>query len=97
MSNIIDTIKNKNGSQLLLINSDDLVGFANLIIKRYKEEVEENNNREILTKKEVQELLQVTSQTLIDWNKSGYLRHVKVGKNVRYRKIDIDALINKRK
>ena len=51
----------------------------------------------MLTKKEVQELLQVTSQTLIDWNKSGYLRNVKVCKNVRYRKIDIDALINKRK
>ena len=53
--------------------------------------VEVERSRELMTRDEVCEYLGVTKPTLHRWNKLGYLKCVKVGSKVRYRREDIEA------
>jgi predicted site-specific integrase-resolvase len=49
------------------------------------------NEKEILTAKEVQELLGISHQTRITWGKSGYLKPFTIGgKKVYYKLKDIE-------
>lgn len=54
-----------------------------------------HEKRKYLTREEVSRALSVTLVTLYNWNKSGYLKAVKIGKAVRYKKSDIDKLLIK--
>ena len=53
---------------------------------------EKADNTELIPKAEVKQLLGVGERALWNWNKTGYLKIVKVGKKVYYRKSDIDNL-----
>ena len=48
----------------------------------------------LMTIPETMSLLRVSRNTLHRWSKSGYLRPIKIGGNVRYLKSDIEKLIN---
>ncbi len=47
-----------------------------------------------LTKKEVAALFRVTPRTIDDWMVKRYLPYFKLGRNVRFRKSEIDAQLD---
>jgi len=54
------------------------------------------NKNDYYTNEEIKDLLQVTTQTLMNWRKAGKLKYVKVSKKViLYPKKNIDILLNK--
>lgn len=55
------------------------------------------NNEELLTQKQAAELLQVTTATIIRWQRIGELPVTRVGRSVRYRKSDLLGLKDKKK
>lgn len=57
----------------------------------------QESDTELLSKAEVKELLGVGERALWNWNNTGYLKSVKIGKKVYYRKSDIDNLSRTRK
>lgn len=54
--------------------------------------------KELLTRQETAEFLGIKVQTLANWATTGRygLRHVKVGRSVRYRREDIEKFIESR-
>ena len=58
-----------------------------------KEVAHIDEQSEILTIKEACQRLGVTRQTLLRWNKLGYLKPIKIGGKPRYQKKDIDKLL----
>lgn len=48
---------------------------------------------ELLTTAEVADLLRVTRQTLTRWRKDGKLPAVKIGRLVRFKRSDVEALL----
>ena len=55
-------------------------------------QVKENDNEELLSKNEVCKKLKVSSATLWRWDKANYLKPVKLGGKVMYRKEDLKKL-----
>lgn len=53
-----------------------------------------DKEKEYLTEIQVQELLQVSHTTIHRWEKSGVLVPVKIGRMKRYKRSDINKLIN---
>lgn len=54
----------------------------------------DTKQRELLTRKETAELLQVSPVTLWQWDKDGKLKAVRLNSRVRYRIQDIEQFIN---
>ena len=50
------------------------------------------NDNDLMTRKEVREYLDVTAATLHNWSKRGYLESIHIGRLVRYRRADVEAL-----
>lgn len=69
----------------------DIVGEA---IDRYKREVATKPQEVLYTPKQVCEILSIDKSTLWRWGKIDYLCGIKVGDSVRYRKSQIDDIIN---
>ena len=49
-----------------------------------------NDDKELLTPKEVRTLFGVTDKTLHVWNKTGFLPRIRIGGVVRYRREDVE-------
>ena len=86
----------------LTINGNDLLTFANRLVKETAIEVEAKFEAaakpdELLTRQQVADMLGVTLTTLFHWNNKGILPTIKIGNKVRYRYTDIEALLNKSK
>ena len=85
---------NKNIS--LTFSGKSLFAFAQELAHfiLYNASLEENRNdkSELLSKKEVMDLLGVSSTTLWNWCREKYLIPVKIGRKICYRKIDIEKL-----
>lgn len=58
-----------------------------------KQEAQQQTEETYLTAKECAERLSVDLTTLWRWNKTGYLRKVKIGKKIFYRNSDIERLV----
>lgn len=54
----------------------------------------EGKQRELLTRKETADLLQVSPVTLWQWDKDGKLKAVRLNSRVRYRMQDIEQFMN---
>ena len=82
------------------IGHDDLVDFANLIIKKTKEEDsrlrKEEAASEFYTRAEVKDLLHVCDSTLTKWAARKYLVPVRVGGKTMFRKTDVRKILDKR-
>jgi len=50
------------------------------------------NDNDLMTREEVSEYLGVTAATLHNWSKRGYLEPIHIGRLVRYRRADVEAL-----
>ena len=75
----------------LVINALDLKeAFLQWSEETRKEEPQEEN---YLTAKETAEKLGVDVSTLWRWDKSGYLKKIKLGNAIRYRESDVTKLM----
>ena len=83
----------------ITICTNDLLQFANHLIKSTKEELENTilaKQKETYVKPdEASRQLHVDRSTLWRWNKIGYLVPVEVGGKRLYKQSDIDKLLNK--
>ena len=56
---------------------------------------QEKKEEELLTTNEACKLLRCSKPTLHRWKQEGIIPHVRIGVNIRYRKSDLNKLINK--
>lgn len=54
----------------------------------------DNNKNEILTRKQIMKMLDISSSTLWRWTESGYIKKSKIGNRVYYRYTDIINSLN---
>lgn len=89
------------GNITLSIKSDDLFKFADIVVEkaRYKleQEIIKDQSEVYYTKDQVTKILNVNPSTLWNWSNKGYLTPVKVGGLNRYKKSDIDRIIDRGK
>lgn len=55
----------------------------------------DDGDNDLMTREEVAKFLGVTKTTLSNWAKLGYLESIHVGRLVRYRRADVEALARK--
>jgi len=100
MKDLISVIKAANGSLKLELTGEDLLAFSNELINRAKSELSqaeaESRKEKYLTKEETLKMLNVCDTTLWHWNKRGYLKNIKVGSKVLYRKSDIAKIMGEK-
>ena len=82
----------------------DIPKFVEGIVKEYLEKTREAEDKTaddggngLMTREDVCKYLGVTSATLHNWNKRGYLESIHVGRLVRYRRADVEALARNNK
>lgn len=71
----------------------DLREWALELMNESKQEKEEDVSDNYLSVGEVINKLRVNASTLWRWDKSGYLKKLKVGRKVRYRESDVIKLM----
>lgn len=83
----------------ITIGTNDLMQFANHLIRSTKEELESivfaKNKETYVTPDEAKVQLHVDRSTLWRWAKTGYLIPVEVGGKRLYKQSDIDIILNK--
>lgn len=62
--------------------------------ERAKAECEQLREKATITRKDACEILGVAPSTLWRWNKEGYLKPVRIGAKVLYKRSDIDRLLS---
>lgn len=79
------------------IKYQDLLSLTDSIVERILDEIVpaagENAVERLMTKQEVMEKFGVCHTTLHNWNKSGVLVPVKVGRKIHYRQGDVQELL----
>lgn len=82
---------------LIVMTYDDFARvmeeFADEIVSKMKAAVQvsqEGNNDELMTAREVRQLIGVTDKTLHVWGKTGFLPRLRIGGVVRYRRADVE-------
>lgn len=83
------------------IGHEDLVSFADQIIRKVKEEERRYQQSAaetgLLTRAEVKELFHVCDSTITKWAAKKYLVPVRVGGKTMFRKDDVRRIIDKRR
>ena len=51
---------------------------------------------QLLTPKQLSGILQVSPSTVYQWTHTGFIPHIKLGGNVRFRPSDVEKWLNKR-
>lgn len=86
---------------ILQINAGDLSEFAGEIVSGVINALNNANAKkkmaELFTIDEVATILKVSKMTLHRWDKEGILTKIDIGGQRRYRRPDVEALIEKRK
>ncbi|MEA4886374.1 MAG: helix-turn-helix domain-containing protein [Bacteroides graminisolvens] len=90
----------KSGANVsITVGTNDLLQFADHLIRLTKEELESSllakKQEKYLRPKEASRVLQVDLSTLWRWAKNGYLTPVELGGKRLYKQSDIDAILNK--
>lgn len=79
------------------ITGEEMLELFHLLREEEKTNLEQGEGmNEYLTKKEVMALLGVCDTTLWLWAKNNYLKPVKAGRKVLYRKSDVERFLNAR-
>ena len=93
-----------NQTVIYQVNRDDLKELITQVVQdavKGMQEAEakpvEGKGADLMTREEVCEYLGVTTATLHNWNKRGYLESIHVGRLVRYRRADVEALARSNK
>lgn len=81
----------------IAVKLHDLVEFGNILISNVKSELEQTiadqNAETYLSSDKVMEIFGITTTTLWRWQKSGYLVPINVGGKRRYRKSDVNHIL----
>ena len=97
-NSIIMDIADKHPNTILQISAGDLYDFAHQLIQSAMEIARLQSKKavenDLLTIDEVAALLKVSKMTLWRWSKSGRLKKVDIGGVPRYRRSDIENLLN---
>lgn len=97
MGTIEQIISSENLNVSISVTAGDLKHFANTLLqsamKLGQQPIEEED--QLLTVEEAIERLKISRTSAWRWERQGILKPVKIGRFVRYRKSDIDELINK--
>lgn len=93
----LQTIFEAGANVTLSVTPADLREFALVVAKEIKDNTpsvkEEPQQEAYLSNDEVAAKLGVSKNTLWRWNRDGYLKASKVGKNLYYRSSDVEALL----
>jgi predicted DNA-binding transcriptional regulator AlpA len=85
---------------IVIVKCSDLIDAIRFMAKEDMFQKEQKNSDKIaetyLTEDEVRQMLNVSHSTLWRWKKEEYLIPVKVGRKNRYKKSEIEALINQK-
>lgn len=85
--------------QNFIFSSYDRAQFKELLIEAlvecpsYRKDIVEQQEEKLLTQKEVLELFRITMPTIQSWRRLGIISVVRIGRNVWYRKNDVDKLL----
>lgn len=97
-NSIIMDIADKHPNTILQISAEDLCDFAHQLIQAAMEisrlQSKKAVENDLLTIDEVVALLKVSKMTLWRWSKSGRLKKIDIGGVPRYRRSDIENLLN---
>ena len=102
MSDLLNLLQSMDANVAVTIGLQDLrevaTQFAEQVVERLRDTLPAAPAKcdELLTAKDVCAMLGVTKQTLWRWGKMDYLKAVKVGNAVRYRRDDVEAIMNNR-
>ncbi len=84
------------------VNRDDLKELITQVVQDavkglqgYDVKTADDGGNDLMTREEVCKYLGVTAATLHNWSKRGYLESIHVGRLVRYRRADVEALASK--
>ncbi len=82
---------------IVSVKLGELVEFGNILISNVKSELEQTiadqNAETYLSSDKVMEIFGITTTTLWRWQKSGYLVPINVGGKRRYRKSDVNHIL----
>jgi len=85
---------------MVTVKCSDLIEAFRLVVEETKLQMELTNSDEttegLLTEEEVIQMLGVSHSTLCRWQKQEYLSPVKIGRKNRYKKSEIETLINQK-
>lgn len=94
---IIMGLAEKRPNTILQITAGDLCDFAHQlalsVIDIVRSQNKNDSENELLTIEEVEAILKVSKMTLWRWNKSGQLKRIDIGGVPRYRRSDIERLL----
>lgn len=79
----------------IMVEAGDLLALAKELIAEAVEQakaIKPDPNEDYLTRKEVAQMIGVTSQTLYRWAQRGYLKPIKIGGALRYAKSDCERM-----
>ena len=97
-NSLIMEIADKHPNTILQISARDLCDFAHQLIQSAMEIIRLQSRNatanDLLTIDEVAKLLKVSKMTLWRWSKSGRLKKIDIGGVPRYRRSDIENLLN---
>lgn len=102
MGELLNLLQNAEANVAVTIGLQDLravaAEFAEQVVERLRESTAvpsmPSESEQLLTAAEVCDMLGVTKQTLWRWDKLNYLKKVRVGNCVRYRRADVLAISN---
>lgn len=83
------------------VDRDDLRELITQVVQDAVRDLQGNevknadDGNDLMTREEVAKFLGVTKTTLSNWAKLGYLESIHVGRLVRYRRADVEALARK--
>ena len=83
------------------VDRDDLRELITQVVQDAVRDLQGNevknadDGNDLMTREEVCKYLGVTAATLHNWSKRGYLESIHVGRLVRYRRSDVEALARK--
>lgn len=99
----IQDIINSGANVTIAVSASDLRDFARAVVEQTKHELEatiaESKSEVYYTAEQVMSIFSITRRTLFRWQKEGgskYLMPIKVGGLTRYRKSDIEKILNAR-
>ncbi len=82
----------------LEISGDDLIQFLDHLVETRlnlaKNQELKNNSEEYLTGDEMAKVLKISTVTLWHWDKKGITRPLRIGKAKRYRRSDLEKILN---
>ena len=92
--NVIEKIFESGSNIQVTVAAKDLRDFAQYMINEAKSLKNSSKEEEYLSPKRVCERLEICETTLWNWQNRKYLVPIKVGGLKRYRKSDIDIILN---